>query len=62
MINKKPINAHYSDLTESIKSNPEARKFKVNDRVRSEKYKHILSKGYTEKKSREIVKVDCFEK
>ena len=49
MINKKPINAHYSDLTESIKSNPEARKFKVNDRVRSEKYKHILSKGYTEK-------------
>ena len=47
MINKKPINAHYSDLTESIKSNPEALKFKVNDRVRSDKYKYILIEGYT---------------
>ena len=44
MINKKPINAHYSDLTESIKSNPEALKFKVNDRVRSDKYKLFLLK------------------
>ena len=29
-INKEPINADYSDLTENIVSNPKAPKFKVN--------------------------------
>ena len=32
-INKKRINADYSDLTENIETNPKAPKFKVNDRV-----------------------------
>ena len=47
-INKKPINADYSVLTEKIKTNLKAPKFKVNDRVRITKYKNIFSKGYTE--------------
>ena len=33
-INKKPINADYSALTEKIENNLKAPKFKVNDRVR----------------------------
>ena len=33
-INKKPIHADYSGLTENIKSNPKAPKFKVKYRVR----------------------------
>ena len=47
-INKKPINADYSALTEKIKTNLKAPKFKVNDRVRITKYKNIFSKDYTE--------------
>ena len=47
-INKKPINADYSALTEKIETNPKAPKFKVNDRVRITKYKNIFSKGNTE--------------
>ena len=53
-INKKPINADYSSLTEIIESNPKGSKFKVNDRVKITKYKKIFSKYYTEKWSREI--------
>ena len=49
-INKKPINADYSALTENIETNP---KFKVNDKVRLSKFKNIFSKGYTENLSRE---------
>ena len=51
-INKKPINADYSALNEKIETNSKARKFKVNDRVRTTKYKNIFSKGYTENWSR----------
>ena len=47
-INKKPVNADYSALTEKIETNPKSPKFKVNDRVRITKYKNIFSKGYTE--------------
>ena len=47
-INKKPINADFSALTEEIETNPTALKFKVNDRVRISKYKNIFSKSYTE--------------
>ena len=47
-INKKPIDADYSDLTENIEANPKAAKFKVNDSVRIIKYKDTFSKGYTE--------------
>ena len=57
-INKKPINADYSALTEKIETNPKAPKFKVNDRVRITKYKNIFSKGYTENWSREIFIID----
>ena len=41
-INKKPINADYSDLTEKIETNSKAPKFEVNDRVRITKYKNIF--------------------
>ena len=53
-INKKPINADYSALTEKLETNLKAPKFKVNDRVIIFKYKNIFSKGYTENWSREI--------
>ena len=53
-INKKPINADYSALTEKIETNPKAPNFKVNDRVRITKYRNNFSKGYTENWSREI--------
>ena len=53
-INKKPINADYSALTEKIKTNLIPLKFEVNDRVRITKYKNIFSKGYTKNWSREI--------
>ena len=49
-INKKPINADYSALTENIETNP---KFKVNDKARLSKFKNIFSKGYTKNLSRE---------
>ena len=57
-INKKPINADYSALTEKIETNPKAPKFKVNDRVRITKYKNIFSKDYTENWSRQIFIID----
>ena len=57
-INKKPINADYSALTEKIKTNLEAPKFKVNDKVGITKYKNIFSKCYTEDQSREICIID----
>ena len=44
-INKKPINADYSALTEKIETNLKTAKFKVNDRVTITKYKNIFSKG-----------------
>ena len=57
-INKKPINADYSALTEKIKTNLKAPKFKVNDKVGITKYKNIFSKCYTEDQSREICIID----
>ena len=54
-INKKPINADYSALNEKIENNLKSPKFKVNDRVRTTKYKNIFRKGYTENWSREIL-------
>ena len=44
-VNKKPINANYSVLTEKIETNSKAPKFKVNNRVIITKYKNIFSKG-----------------
>ena len=43
-INKRPINADYSVLTEKIETNPKVRKLKFNGRVRITKYKNILVK------------------
>ena len=57
-VGKKPINADYSGLTEKIKTNLEALKFKVNDRVRITMYKNIFSKAYSENWSREIFIID----
>ena len=57
-INKKPINADYSALTENIDLNLKAPKVKVNHRRRMIKYKNIFSKGYTENWSREIFIID----
>ena len=53
-VNKNPIDADYSALTEKIETNVTASKFKVNDRVRITKYKNIFSKGDTKTWSREI--------
>ena len=61
-IKKKPINADYSALTENIKSNPKAPKFKVNDRARITNYKNIFSKGYAEAWPREIFIIDSILK
>ena len=47
-MDKKPINADDSVLTEKNETNPKAPKFRVNDRVRITKYKNVFSKGYTE--------------
>ena len=41
-IDKKPINADYSALTEKTETKPKAPKFKVNDRVRITKYLNIF--------------------
>ena len=57
-INKKPINADYSALTEKFGKGHKAPKFKVNDRIRIIKYKNIFSKGYTKSWSREIFIID----
>ena len=57
-INKNPINADYSALTEKIETNPKVPKFKVNDRVRITKHKNTFSKGYTEIWSRGIFIID----
>ena len=57
-VNKKPINADYSTLTENIETNPKAPKFKVNCRVRITKYNNIFSKYSTENWSREIFIID----
>ena len=57
-IDKKPIIANYSSLTEKIVTNPKAPKSKVNYRVRIFKYKNIFSKDYTANWSREIFIID----
>ena len=51
---RKSINSDYSALTENVKANLKAPKFKVNDRVRITKCKNILSKAYTKNCSSEI--------
>ena len=57
-INKNPIDADYSPLTEIIETNPKAPKFKVNDAVKITKYKNVFSQSYSENWSREIFIID----
>ena len=57
-IKKKRINTDCFALNANIESNPNAPKFKVNDRVRITKCKIFFSKGYTENWSREIFIID----
>ena len=61
-INKKPINADYSTLTQNIETNSKALKFKVNNKVRITKYKNIFSNGYTKNWSGEIFVIDSVSK
>ena len=49
-------------LSEKIKTNPKASKFKVDDKVRITKYKNIFSIGYIEIWSREIFIIDSLLK
>ena len=57
-IDKKPVNADYSALSEKIEMNSKAPKFKVNDRVIITRYKNTFSKSYTSNWSREIFIID----
>ena len=57
-INKKRMHTGYSVLTEKIKTNFKARKFKINDRVKITKYNNTFSKGYIKHCSREIFITD----
>ena len=45
-------------MTEKTETNPNASNFKVNDRVKTTKYKNIFSKDYTENRSREKFIID----
>ena len=45
-------------MTEKIKTNCKAPKFKVNARVRITKYKNIICKSYTKNWSKEIFIID----
>ena len=54
-IDKKPIDANYSALTENIDTNSKVLKFNVNGTVRITKYKNIFSKDCTDNLSREIL-------
>ena len=44
----------YSNLTEEIDTKVKDPKFKVNDRVKINKYKNIFKRSYNENGSREI--------
>ena len=61
-ISKKPISADYSDLTEEIEANVKDPKFKVNDRVKINKYKNIFKRSYNENGSREIFIIALVQK
>ena len=45
-------------MTEKIETNPKASKFKLNKRVRTDKYENIFSKDYTKNWSIEIFIID----
>ena len=47
-IDKKPVDADYSALTEEIETGHKVHKFKVGDTATITKYKKKIRKGYTE--------------
>ena len=49
---KMPIDADYSALSEEIKMDPKASKFKLGERLRNMKYKNSFNKGYIKNWSR----------
>ena len=53
-INKKPIDAGYSALTQKAESSDKALKFRFDDRVRITKHKNTFRKSYTKNWSRDI--------
>ena len=53
-IDKKPIHADFSALTEEIESSHKTLEFKVSDRVRVTKHENIFSKSYTKNQAKEI--------
>ena len=54
----KSVASDYSTLTKEIKTNLQAPKFKVGDKVRITKYKNNFSEGYAKNLSREIFVID----
>ena len=58
----KPIDFDYSGLSEEIKTNPKAPKFKFGDRVRITKWKNNFSKSHTKNWFREIFVIDSMLK
>ena len=55
---KKSIDADHSDLTKKTETNPKSSKSKVGDRVRTTKYKIIISQCYATNWSKEIFVID----
>ena len=53
-----PIDADYSALLEEIETNPKARKFTVEDRVRITNYKKVFWKSCPNSWSKEILFID----
>ena len=53
---------HHSALTQKIETNPNALKFKVNDRVRIPNYKNAVSEVCTKNWSRELFFIDSLLK
>ena len=56
---KMPIDADYSALSEEIKMDPKASKFKLGERWRNMKHKNSFNKGYIKNWSRETFVIDA---
>ena len=61
-VDKKPIDADYSALSEKIEPSHNVPQFKVGDKVWYTKYENIFSKSYIENWSREIFVIDSVMK
>ena len=61
-IDKKLVDADYSDLTKKFESSHKVPKFRVRDSIRTTKHKNVFSKSYTENWSIEISVIDSILK